>query len=457
MKELLINGGILFLSNTFQLLILSLMITLLTKIKFSKTQRILFATIQSLLIGILKLCLPKELSIIATFASIIASILSAKIFLKIDLKKSVISTFAFMLISIPIELISGTIGLKIFNIPITSTDPIKTLPVTLLINLWFLILCGVIYIVTNKNKFLNTYASFSSNKYNYINIFALVIFIIPNISFYTATDYNYPLSLLIYNIISLIFLSLLSIFNTYKIVQLEVKKRDLANAETYNKSLKELVDSIRVFKHDYNNLIHAIGGYVSCGDISGLKKYYKGVSKEAKKVNRIESISPTKINEPSVYGLISSKYELADSKDVDFNFESIFDYQKLDMPIYDFCKILGILLDNAIEAAEEADELKEVNMYVRENTQEGYQAIVIENTYTNKDVDTEQIFEKDFSTKNRNSGIGLWEVRRIVNKTDNVTLNTIKTDEYFRQELYIEIISTENEDEDDENDSEESL
>lgn len=445
MKELLISGGILFISNTIQLLILTLLITTISKINFSNIQRILYATIQSFILVVLKLLLPKELTIITMLVSIVASILSAMIFLKIDLKKSIISTFSFMLISIPIELVSGVIGLNIFDIPINCADPIKTLPVTIMINLWFLLIYGIVYVKTNKNKLMDGRTIFTSNKYNYINIFALVLFIIPNISFYTATNYNYPIGLMIYNIISLIFLSGLSIFNTYKSMQLEIKKRDLINSEMHNRSLKELLDSIRVFKHDYNNLIHAIGGYVSCGDIKGLEKYYQGASKEAKRVNRIESISPIKINEPSIYGLIAGKYEFADSKGVDFNFESIFDYQKLDMPIYDFCKVLGILLDNAIEAAEEVDGLKEVNMYVRENRNEGYQAFVIENTYANKDVDTEQIYEKDFSTKNRNSGIGLWEVRRIVNKFDNVTLNTSKNDDYFRQELYIEIISKEEE------------
>lgn len=445
MKELLISGGILFISNTIQLLILTLLITTVSKINFSNIQRILYATLQSLILVVLKLLLPKELTIVTMLVSIVASILSAMIFLKIDLKKSIISTFSFMLISIPIELVSGVIGLNIFDIPINCADPIKTLPVTIMINLWFLLIYGIVYVKTNKNKLMDGRIIFTSNKYNYINIFALVLFIIPNISFYTATNYNYPIGLMIYNIISLIFLSGLSIFNTYKSMQLEIKKRDLINSEMHNRSLKELLDSIRVFKHDYNNLIHAIGGYVSCGDIKGLEKYYQGASKEAKRVNRIESISPIKINEPSIYGLIAGKYEFADSKGVDFNFESIFDYQKLDMPIYDFCKVLGILLDNAIEAAEEVDGLKEVNMYVRENRNEGYQAFVIENTYANKNVDTEQIYEKDFSTKNRNSGIGLWEVRRIVNKFDNVTLNTSKSDDYFRQELYIEIISKEEE------------
>ena len=106
------------------------------------------------------------------------------------------------------------------------------------------------------------------------------------------------------------------------------------------------------------------------------------------------------------------------------------------MPIFDFCKILGIFLDNAIEAAEESDE-REINIVFRRSAADKVQIFSIENTYKDKDVDTEKIFEKDFSTKNRNSGIGLWEVKNIVDRNKNVTLLTSKDKKFFTQKLII--------------------
>ena len=61
----------------------------------------------------------------------------------------------------------------------------------------------------------------------------------------------------------------------------------------------------------------------------------------------------------------------------------------------------------------------------------------IENTYKNKDVNTEQIFEKGFSTKQGNTGLGLWQIRQILKKNNNLNLYTSKDDEYFRQSLEI--------------------
>ena len=44
-----------------------------------------------------------------------------------------------------------------------------------------------------------------------------------------------------------------------------------------NENLKELVDKLRVFKHDYCNIIASISGYVALDDMSGLKKFVKSI------------------------------------------------------------------------------------------------------------------------------------------------------------------------------------
>ena len=58
-------------------------------------------------------------------------------------------------------------------------------------------------------------------------------------------------------------------------------------------------------------------------------------------------------------------------------------------------------------------------------------------TYNNKDIDTDKIYEKGFSTKENNTGLGLWEVRQILNKNKNLNLYTSKNNEYFNQQLEI--------------------
>lgn len=96
----------------------------------------------------------------------------------------------------------------------------------------------------------------------------------------------------------------------------------------------------------------------------------------------------------------------------------------------------GILMDNAIEASSECEE-KIINVIIRKDYRSERQLLIIENTYMQKDVDTEKIYEKGFSSKPHNTGLGLWEVRQILKKHNNLNLFTSKDDKFFKQQLEI--------------------
>ena len=93
----------------------------------------------------------------------------------------------------------------------------------------------------------------------------------------------------------------------------------------------------------------------------------------------MQFISPDVINEPGIYNLIASKYKKALEYNVKMNFEFFFDFSKIYMPIYEFSRVLGILLDNAIEAASECSK-GEINLIFRDALKSGTQFISIENT-----------------------------------------------------------------------------
>jgi two-component system sensor histidine kinase AgrC len=104
------------------------------------------------------------------------------------------------------------------------------------------------------------------------------------------------------------------------------------------------------------------------------------------------------------------------------------------MKIYEFSRILGILLDNAIEAARECEE-KMVRVEIRKDSIQNRQILVIENTYLDEKVDFEHMFEKGVSSKKHNTGLGLWEVNKILKKYPNVNLNTSYNGHFFTQQL----------------------
>lgn len=219
-------------------------------------------------------------------------------------------------------------------------------------------------------------------------------------------------------------------------MKLDITTRDLENAESYNNSLTILYDNVRGFKHDFDNIVNSISGYIQVNDMEGLKKYFSSLETDCTKTRNVQLLNPNIINNPAIYNLLVSKYKKATDLDITINFEFFFDFNNLHMSIYDFSKIFGILLDNAIEASKECEE-KQINLLFRESQKQHVQIISIENTYIDKDIDTKKIFEKGISGKENHSGIGLWEVNKIIMKNNNVVLNTTKNNKFFKQELQI--------------------
>ena len=245
-----------------------------------------------------------------------------------------------------------------------------------------------------------------------------------------------PIFIVLLTTSSLIAYFLLSIYGYINTSKLNIARQNLEETRLMNKTLTILNDKIRAFRHDFNNIIQALGGYIQAKDIDGLEKYYSQLLKDCQEVNNLTGLNPESINNPAIYSLLASKYYLATEKGIEFDLDIFMDLTSIDMKIYEFCRILGILLDNAIQATQECEE-KHITVTIRKDNRCKRQLLIVENTYKEKDIDTEKIFEKGYSTKEGNTGLGLWEVRQILLKNTNLNLFTSKDDKYFKQQLEI--------------------
>ena len=245
-----------------------------------------------------------------------------------------------------------------------------------------------------------------------------------------------PVQFTFLNFICLLIYYCLSFYSLAKIMKLVTTTQKLESVEEYNKTLHILHDSVRGFKHDFDNIVTTIGGYVKTNDMEGLKKYYSQLEEDCQKVNNLYLLNPDIINNPGIYNLLTTKYSEAVEKDIKINLTILLDLNNLHMKIYEFARILGILLDNAIEAASECDD-KIINVIFRNDSKNNVNLIIIENTFKDKDVDLDNIFNKGISGKENHTGLGLWEVRQILKKNNNLNLHTTKNDKYFTQQLEI--------------------
>ena len=317
------------------------------------------------------------------------------------------------IVSIPIYRISSCIILYLFAYIIALCLKYKKLKINILDNFdkknkYIIILnflFGILYVIVQMLLIFN-YADILPFTYTFFSFICLLIYF--GLSFYTLT----------------------------RIIKLVTTTQKLESAEEYNKTLHILHDSVRGFKHDFDNIVTTIGGYIKTNDMEGLEKYYSQLQEDCQKVNNLYILNPDIVNNPGIYNLLTAKYNEADEKGIKINLTFLLNLNDLHMKIYEFARILGILLDNAIEAASECDE-KILNIDFRNDAKNNRNIILIENTYKDKNVDINEIFNKGVSGKENHTGLGLWEIRQILQKNNNVNLHTTKNDKYFSQQLEI--------------------
>ena len=369
------------------------------------------------------------------FINLLIIIISIHFFFDVSVLKSILCFIIPTLVTVLCESIIIKVSMFYFNIDASNlaSIPLYRFVLTLCMHL----LVFIIYLLIRYFKIQISIFENMSNKNKIILIFNFILAIIAmSIQFLITGFYldKLPIYIVVFSNISLFAYLLLSLYSLTKTTQLEVTTLDLAQEKEHNRILKLAQDDLHGFRHDFSNIMCTIGGYVQVKDMDGLSNYYYQVQKDINKINTLGTLNPDTINNPAVFALISSKYNRALEENIEMNINSFLNFDNLNMKIYEFTRILGILLDNSIEAAKECDE-KIINIEIRKDTKRNRQLLIVENTYTNKDVNTDKIYEKNYSTKPGNSGLGLWEVRQILKRNNNLNLFTSKDSKLFKQQL----------------------
>lgn len=366
-----------------------------------------------------------------------AMILFICILFKCGFFKGFIATISSILVYGIVGFLITNPFLYIFNI---SSEELNSIPIYKLGYLALMYIIVTLIILFLKNKYhkiiLTDVLDRKTKSIIILNfIFGIIILLIQTFSFYYYTN-DFPIILSFLTFIAILGYLIFSIYSLTKIINLSLTTKKLETSEEYNNTLRILHDNVRGFKHDFDNIVTTIGGYIRTNDMEGLKQYYLQLEDDCQRVNNLYILNPSVVNNDGIYNLIMKKYHEADEKNIKVNITFLLDLSTLNMKIYEFARILGILLDNAIEASSECEE-KIINLTFRNDSKNSRQLIIVENTYKNKDVDTHKIFEKGVSGKENHTGLGLWEVNKILSKNKNITLFTTKNDKYFSQQLEI--------------------
>ena len=371
------------------------------------------------------------------FFNYIMVITLATLIFKISILKSILACISSGLLFAIVGLLISNPFLNILNITSNMLVSIPMYKLTYSVFL-YIIIFGIFFLLKTNKIVINLLDEIDYKNKLIISfniIIGFITLITQSILIFYYIDFLPPaFTLLIFA--TLLSYFIISIYSLTRIIKLMLTTKKLESTEEYNNTLKILHDNVRCFKHDFDNIVTTIGGYIRTNDMEGLKKYYLQLEDDCQKVNNLYVLNPEIVNNDGIYNLIVKKYNEAEQKNVKVNISFLLDLNTLKMKIYEFGRILGILLDNAIEASSECEE-KIINLTFRNDTKNSRQLVKIENTYSNKNVDTEKIFEKGISGKENHTGLGLWEVNKLLHKNNNLALFTTKNDKYFSQQLEI--------------------
>lgn len=427
---------IMILGSFVEAILSFLVFTTLLNISSTRKQKIIYICVSTIESWIVTTFIPSPFNTFVNF-------IFAFFFIFLLFKQSIMKNFIAVLSPMILFALIGTLVLNpyltIFNLNYEQAETIPIFRLIYLTIMYTIILIIILFIKSSKRYLELAILDDIDKRTKHITItnliFGILVLIIQAFISVYYID-KLPVVITFLSFLSLLAYFGISIYSLTRVMKLSLTTKKLESAEEYNKTLRILHDSVRGFKHDFDNIVTTIGGYVKTNDMEGLKKYYVQLEDDCQKVNNLYLLNPEIINNPGIYNLITNKYNEAISKNIKVNMSLLLDLSNLKMKIYEFARILGILLDNAIEASQECEE-KIINITFRNDEKNHRQLIIIENTYNNKDVDTIKIFGKGISEKENHTGLGLWEVQNILKKNNNISLFTTKTDTYFKQQLEI--------------------
>ena len=278
----------------------------------------------------------------------------------------------------------------------------------------------------------------SKNQIIEVSVISSVLILINEISLFEMLNIL-PTAIYFLAIIVFICYYIITVISINKTVQIENEKSKVSELEGSNTRLKESFDDICSFRHDMKNIMQGLGGYIAAKDIDGLTNMYNEFICDCKGVQNRQDFDKIAKSNPAIYNIINNKYLEAKKDGINITVEIYTDLNGLKIKTYELCRVLGILIDNAIEATKECNNKQIWIKFIKDNYN-NRNLVIIENPCKNTLLDLSKLKEKGFTTKKDKifHGLGLWRVNQIIKKNENLRLATSREEgNIFKQQLEI--------------------
>ncbi len=220
-------------------------------------------------------------------------------------------------------------------------------------------------------------------------------------------------------------------------LDMDIRQDSYNRLQEYTSKIEGMYSSLRSFKHDYSNIMLSMSGYIESNDMKGLREYFdneilpysKKITQNIAHINQLMNIKTTELK-----SIISSKLLYAIEQNINVIIEVTDEIVSIPMDTLDLCRIIGIFLDNAVEATLETEHPS--IRFALINLETEY-IFIISNTFIEKGIPYAMLSKPNVSTKGTNRGLGLYNAQEIISKYNHVFWDTEIQDDTFVQRLQI--------------------
>ncbi len=276
-----------------------------------------------------------------------------------------------------------------------------------------------------------------------INLFTYTVLFVVNMSWGERTGYSdyaiqfngflFVLCMLISNYLIVVCAKHVKSEETGKA---ELKRQQLL--EDYIACLENMVEETRIFKHDYKNMLSTMAGFIHENRLEELESYFEQQLKRPaySKLDEMQAWQYLKnIHPMEIKGLLFEKILAALGRGIRVRVEISENVDVSYDGIADLIRILGIFIDNAVEAVEE----KKGMICIIITKMDNRILFQIMNECESQP-DLSKIFCKGYSTKGEGRGLGLYSARSLMQKHEDMAHEYKVEQGMFIQRLEIPII-----------------
>ncbi len=373
------------------------------------------------------------------FSVIMLAIGNFMIFKK-KLNETIVSTiFCYLILSLA-DIISALLLIIIFSkdANFIKNEYFATFIGNILVSFVFIIIIMIPIVKTTYMKLIDL-----TNKLKIKNLILSCILLIISINFLMAIIY-YDMN----SIYVIITNSLLLLIYSYIVFKAINEKNNNIMIKAENASLmnslseyENMVDRQRIDNHENKNQLLIIKNMINKKD-KNVIKYIDTIIKDEKEDDEALYTKVKTIPSGGLQGIIYQKMLTMKDNNISFSLDVSRDVRKIDLDSlgmennYKLCKIIGVLLDNAIEESIKIEnKCVMISLYIDEDML----IIEIANRF-DSEINLEKIDDEGFTSKGEGHGYGLSLVKNIISENSDTFTNERKIiNDVFKQTIKVKI------------------